>query len=73
MIVTRLESGEPVVIPAEMLAALGLRPGDEVAIDLVEGKIIIAPTDDSPDAFLNNFSAFTEWATAADCEAYDNL
>jgi bifunctional DNA-binding transcriptional regulator/antitoxin component of YhaV-PrlF toxin-antitoxin module len=72
MIVTRLESGQPVVIPSEMIAALGLKPGDDVAIELVGGKVIVAPADNWPDAFVNNFSAFTEWSSRADSEAYDN-
>ncbi len=72
MIVSRLESGRPVIVPQEMISALGLKPGDDVAIDLVDGKIIVAPAEDWPDAFLNNFSAFTEWSSKADSEAYDN-
>ncbi len=73
MIVTRLEAGSPAVIPAELLAALGLKPGDEIAIELVGDKIIVAPADEWPDPFVNNFSTFTEWATEADCKAYDDL
>jgi bifunctional DNA-binding transcriptional regulator/antitoxin component of YhaV-PrlF toxin-antitoxin module len=73
MIVTRLEADTPAVIPTELLAQLGLKAGDEIAIDLVDGKIIVAPADDWPDMFLNNFSTFTEWASKADSKAYDNL
>lgn len=73
MIVTRLEAGSPAVIPAELLEALGLKPGDEIAIELVGDKIIVAPADEWPDPFVNNFSTFTEWATEADCKAYDDL
>lgn len=73
MIVTRLEADTPAVIPVELLAALGLKPGDEIAIEVVGDKIIVAPADDWPDPFLNNFSTFTEWASEADCKAFDNL
>lgn len=72
MIVTRLEAGSPAVIPAELLAALGLKPGDEIAIELVGDKIVVAPADDSADPFVNNFSTFTEWADELD-SVYDNL
>jgi len=73
MIVTRLEADAPAVIPAEMLAQLGLKPGDEIAIELVGDKIIVVPAEDWPDMFVNNFSTFTEWASEADCKAFDNL
>lgn len=72
MIVTRLEAGSPAVIPTELLAALGLKPGDEIAIELVGDKIVVAPADDSTDPFVNNFSTFTEWADELD-SVYDNL
>ena len=73
MIVKRLEAGAPAVIPPELLAALGLNPGDEIAIELVGDRIIVAPAEDWPDMFVNNFSTFTEWASEADCKAFDNL
>lgn len=73
MIVTRLEADKPVIVPAALLAALGLKAGDEIAIDLVGDRIIVAPVEDRPDAFLNNFATFTEWASEADCRAFDNL
>jgi antitoxin component of MazEF toxin-antitoxin module len=73
MIVKRLEANAPAVIPAELLAQLGLRTGDEIAIDLVGDRIVIAPAEDYPDMFVNNFSTFTEWASEADSKAYDNL
>ena len=73
MIVKRLDADAPAVIPAELLAQLGLRAGDEIAIDLVGDRIVIASADDYPDMFVNNFSTFTEWASEADSQAYDNL
>jgi AbrB family looped-hinge helix DNA binding protein len=73
MIIKRLEAGAPAVIPAELLAQLGLKPGDEIAIEVVGDKIVVAPAEDLPDMFVNNFSTFTEWASEADSKAYDNL
>ncbi len=73
MIVTRLEAGKPMVIPEELLTALGLKPGDDIAIELLGDKIIVTPAEDWPDMFVNNFSTFTEWASEADCKAFDNL
>jgi AbrB family looped-hinge helix DNA binding protein len=73
MIVTRLEPGAPAVIPAELLAELGLKPGDEIAIERIGDTIVIAPADDWPDMFVGNFSTFTEWDTEADREAFRDL
>jgi antitoxin component of MazEF toxin-antitoxin module len=73
MIVKRLEANEPTVIPAELLAQLGLRAGDQIALDVVGDKIVVASAADYPDVFVNNFSTFTEWSSEADAEAFDNL
>ena len=70
MIVKRLEAGSPAVIPAELLAELGLKPGDDIAIDIVGDKIVVAPAKEWPDMFVGNFSTFTEWDSEADREAF---
>ena len=70
MIVKRLEAGSPAVIPAELLAELGLKPGDEIAIEIVGDKIVVAPANDCPDIFVGNFSSFTEWDSEADRKAF---
>ena len=72
MIVTRLAADKPAVIPSELLDALGLKPGDEIAIELVGTRIVIAPASEWPDPFVNNFATFTEWASEED-KVFDNL
>ena len=72
MIISRLEADRPTVIPGKLLAAPGLKPGDEAAIDLVGNKIVIASAEDWPDRFLNNFSTGTEWASGED-KVFDDL
>ena len=72
MIVTRLDADKPAVIPGELLDALGLKAGDEIAIELVGARIVIAPANEWPDPFVNNFATFTEWASEED-KVFDNL
>lgn len=73
MIVTRLKADAPAVIPPELLAQLGLKPGDEIAIDVVGDRIVVMSLDDRLDGFVGNFSTFWEWDTEADREAFRNL
>ena len=39
MIVKRLEVGDPAVIPEELLAELGLKPGDEIGFAVEDGEV----------------------------------
>jgi bifunctional DNA-binding transcriptional regulator/antitoxin component of YhaV-PrlF toxin-antitoxin module len=39
MIVKRLEAGDPAVIPEELLAELGLKPGDEIGFAVDDGEV----------------------------------
>ncbi|HEX8535496.1 MAG TPA: AbrB/MazE/SpoVT family DNA-binding domain-containing protein [Allosphingosinicella sp.] len=39
MIVKRLEAGAPAVIPDELLAELGLKPGDEIGFAVEDGEV----------------------------------
>ena len=71
MIIARLQPDRSIMIPPELIAALGLQPGDEIAIDVVGDRIVVAAADEWPDAFVNDFSTFTEWSSKADCEAFD--
>lgn len=72
MIVSRITADTLAAFPAEVVRALGLKPGDEVAFEVGLDGVFMTRADE-PDVFVNNFSTFTEWASEADCRAYDNL
>lgn len=71
MIVSRITADALAALPPEVVRALGLMPGDEVAFEIGMDGVFMTRAD-SPDMFVNNFSTFTEWATDAD-SAYDEL
>lgn len=69
--VSKLTSKAQTVIPKAVRERLGLKPGDLVRY-IFEGKRVVlerAPTDAEDDPF----ATFTEWASAADEEAYRSL
>lgn len=71
MLVSRITADTLAAFPAEVVAALGLMPGDEIAFEVgIDG--VFMTRADAPDMFVNNFSTFTEWATDAD-SAFDEL
>lgn len=41
MIVTRLDADARASIPAEVMDALGLKPGDRIAFNIVDGEVIL--------------------------------
>ena len=49
---TRLSSKGQLVIPKTVRQALGLRPGTEMTVRLVDGKIVLEPVMPSPIAAL---------------------
>lgn len=51
MILTRLDADANVVIPAEMLERLGVKPGDQIAFEIIDGELSVFryPTDDEID------------------------
>lgn len=71
MITSRLTSKAQTTVPQAVRAALRLRPGDELAYAIEDGRVILtrreAALRDDP------FRAFTEWDTDADREAYAGL
>jgi antitoxin PrlF len=79
MIVSRITSKSQVTLPKAIRAALKLQEGDQIGWIIDEGgRVSLLPIIDEddvvngPDGFVNNFSAFTEWATEAD-SVFDNL
>jgi antitoxin PrlF len=73
MIESRITSKAQVTLPKAVRTALGLKSGDRVAWEIEDGQVVLTRVDRERDPFVNNFAAFTEWATPADCEAFDNL
>ena len=72
MILSKLTSKAQTTIPAAVREALGLKPGDEVAYEIEEGRVILTrltrrDTGDDP------FATFEEWASTADERAYADL
>ena len=71
MIVGRITAKAQTTIPRAVRLALGLAPGDDVAWEIAGDQVVmtrVRPTD----AFVGNFDTFTEWASDADCAAFDH-
>ena len=68
---SKITSKSQTVIPREVRELLGLKPGDRLRFAITDGGIVvdkaIAGAEDDP------FAVFTEWNSAADEKAYDNL
>ena len=72
VIVSKLTSKAQTTIPQPIRVALGLRPGDELSYELVDGRVMLAKvqrgtTTDDP------FRTFEEWHSEADTTAYADL
>ena len=69
MIHSRLTSKAQTTIPRAVRIALGLKEGDRVAYEIEGDRVILTRAD----AVDDPFATFTEWASAADAEAYAKL
>ena len=72
VIVSKLTSKSQTTIPQPIRAVLGLQPGDELAYEIVDGRVMITKgqrgtTTDDP------FRTFEEWRSEADATAYADL
>ena len=72
VIVSKLTSKAQTTIPQPIRAVLGLQPGDELAYEIVDGRVMITKgqrgtTTDDP------FRTFEEWRSEADTTAYADL
>jgi len=72
MIVGKVTAKSQITVPKAVRQALGIRAGDELVWE-IEGDHVVLAKARAEDGFVNNFAMFTEWASAADCEAFDNL
>ena len=72
MITSKLTSKAQTTIPQAVRAALGLRPGDEIAYFLEDGRATLTrlpPSTASDDPFVS----FSEWNSPGDEAAYGGL
>ena len=71
MITSRLTSKAQTTIPQPVRKALGLKHGDELAYEIVNGHVVLSKArrrlKDDP------FRTFSEWSSAADRKAYGKL
>lgn len=65
----RLSSKAQVVVPKQVREALGLKPGDVVLFRESPSGMVIERAEAEEDPFVT----FSEWASAADDEAYADL
>jgi len=72
MITSRLTSKAQTTIPQAVRTALGLRPGDELAYVIEDGRAVLTRFD-SASAADDPFATFSEWHSAEDTEAYGKL
>ena len=72
MITSRLTSKAQTTIPQAVRTALRLREGDELAYVIEAGRVVL--TRARQDGMADDpFTAFEEWESAADTEAYAGL
>jgi antitoxin PrlF len=72
MILGRITAKAQTTIPRAVRLALGLFPGDDVVWDIVGDQVVMTRAQPSTYPFVGNFENFTEWASEADCKAFDN-
>ena len=73
MIIGRITAKAQTTIPRAVRLALGLLPGDDVVWDIEGDQVILTKASAAVDPFVGNFDSFTEWASDADCKAFDHL
>lgn len=73
MILGRITAKAQTTIPRAVRLALGLAPGDDVVWEIEGDHVVMSRARNSPDPFVGNFDTFTEWASEADCKAFDNF
>lgn len=72
MITSKLSTKAQTTIPLAVRAALRLSEGDEIAYTIEPGRVTITKGA-RPERAEDPFGAFCEWASEADCRAYDGL
>ena len=71
---SRLTSKHQATVPADVRTALGLRAGDTIAWDVIDGEARVRKARPIDMAFAGAISAtLTEWASDEDEEAWRDL
>jgi antitoxin PrlF len=71
VLLSKLTSKAQTVIPREIRARLDLKPGDVVRYRLTDAGVVIDKLPQQADE--DSLASFSEWATAADDEAFGRL
>lgn len=72
MILGRITAKAQTTIPRAVRLALGLEPGDDVVWEIEGDRVVMTRARAASDPFVGNFDSFTEWASDADCKAFDH-
>ena len=72
MIVGRITAKAQTTVPLAVRRALGIAPGDDVAWEIEDGRVILTKVPASSALFVADLTAFIEWADELDA-AYDAL
>jgi len=72
MIVSKLTSKAQTTIPQAVRTALGLKPGDDIAYVIEDGRVVVTRFEGRA-AVDDPFATFDEWRSDADSEAYGKL
>jgi len=72
MITSKLTSKAQTTIPQAVRAALGLRPGDELAYVIEDGRAVLTRFEDHG-VSDDPFATFVEWSSAIDAKDYGDL
>jgi antitoxin PrlF len=72
MIVSKLTAKAQTTIPQSVRTALGLRPGDEIAYAIEDGRAVLTRFA-AVRAADDPFATFSEWGGPEDTEAYGGL
>jgi antitoxin PrlF len=72
MIHSRITAKAQTTVPLPVRRALGLEAGDDLVWNIEGGSVILTRAAKAADPFVNNFATFSEWASDADCKAFDH-
>lgn len=72
MILGRITAKAQTTIPRAVRLALGLQPGDDVVWEIDGDHVVLTRARAGSDPFVGNLDSFTEWASDADCKAFDH-
>lgn len=70
MITSKLTAKAQTTIPQAVRTALRLKPGDELAYVIQDGRVVLSKADRGVE---DPFGAFNEWNSDADRKAYAKL